>query len=160
MDTDQSDRLRNDNPFRAPESNETSKRTASGGTLRLKIGLLVFAVAILLGPILSFIFIHSIIGSGVIVFSVGLTLIVGGKRNSVASVALLGGSGIAIVLFVFGLININDWSPDEATSPVSMLISAYSMFALPFAWFAYTRVVAMSAVETQNEHRDRQELVF
>lgn len=140
MEINQTNSADDKNPFRPPSNTDVIQSARLGEVQKLRYTLIIFALSILAGVAMSFMFIVTISASGAVISTVGIILIVLSKRNGLWKLALLGGSGPGITLAVFGLIFTNEWSPTDAETPVSLTALAYAAITLPLIIIAFQRV--------------------
>ena len=76
---------------------------------------------------LEFYQIEIIIGSGVVYSIIGGVVAVFAQRRKRIWLAAAGWSAPAISLFIFALINLNEWGPAEATEPVQVMSIVYGL---------------------------------
>ena len=125
-----------DNPFRAPVTAfEPTAESRRGGQWVLRT-ILVQLTVLLIGVPMAWYWIESIIFSGVIFTISGVFVAVQSRRHSNRPGQLFGLSAPLLSLAVFGLINVNEWSPGEAYYPVNQILLMYALLALPVATVA------------------------
>ena len=107
----------------------------SAGHFWLKscVGLQMLIVVVGVG--LSARQIETILGSGPVLFLVGFITAFLSYRRRFPLGIILGTSGPLFALFIFALINILDWGPDDAKQPVPLIAVVYFIFS-GFAAFA------------------------
>lgn len=75
--------------------------------------------------------IESIVGTGPAFSALGLVVAERGRRHRLRGMFWTGLSTLILSLFVFGLINVAEWSPDQARIPVAILLMIYQMVVIP-----------------------------
>jgi hypothetical protein len=84
--------------------------------------------------------IETIVGTGPVFSGVGGVVAECGRRCRMRGMFWLGISTLILSLFVFGLINVAEWSPGEAQRPVSVLLLIYECVAIPAGLMALWRL--------------------
>jgi hypothetical protein len=74
---------------------------------------------------------ESVIGTGPVLFTLGLLTLLGGLFTRDRPVAGVGACHCGICLLFFGLVNLLEWSPDEARNPFLVMGTVYT-FAVAF----------------------------
>ena len=95
------------------------------------------AVTTLLGTLLIYVEVETVIGSGPALAGLGLVLLTLGLMRRSPGACLLGALHIAVCLLFFGLVFFNSWGPRQAEVPFRILSPAYCAFIL-FLTTAFT----------------------
>lgn len=82
--------------------------------------------------------IETIMGSGPALAIAGLLVAIVARKHHDGSLKLLGLSGPAFAFFIFALIDVMEWGPDKAATPVLLLSVCYSV--LLFSLLAMLRI--------------------
>lgn len=90
-----------------------------------KLWICAQMLVVVVGLGLSYVEIHSIVGTGPVLAVVGIVVTVLAYRMRSRWGMTLGVSGPVFSLFIFLLINILEWGPDAAEIPVPILGTAY-----------------------------------
>ncbi len=129
------------NPYAPPKSESKPSgldRPPPGGA-RLR-RLLVVQVVVIVGSLAVEWYEHeSIVGSGPIFALVGLGIAVLAFRQRDPLGALFGLSAVAFAGLIVFLINYNRWGPPQGDRPITILAWSYSIVALPFACYLFSR---------------------
>ena len=126
------------NPYQAPISlpaPEQHDASPSAGHVWLNSCVFLQMLVVVVGLALAHWDIHSIIGSGLVLFLVGLLNAILSYRRRLSLGMIFGASGPLFSLLIFGLINLLHWSPDDALQPVRAMAAVYLVcggFAAPF----------------------------
>jgi hypothetical protein len=86
--------------------------------------------------------IESIVGTGPAFSLLGLLVAESGRRCRARGVFWLGMSTLALSLVVLGLINLAEWGPAQARTPVSVILLVYEGLAVPLGLMAMWRLFA------------------
>jgi hypothetical protein len=106
------------------------------------VALATAALDVLVGVLLiALINAETVLATAPILFACGFTLIITGRRLRLLLVSLLGLSHCAVCLLFSMLVNVRNWSPNEATMPFTIMGGAYLVgVALPVSAVAFLRV--------------------
>ena len=123
------------NPYQAPDAHQPvadvpMDRRQSLGWLRLWSGLLLLTLTIGT-PLAVFYSIESIVATGPFALVFGLIVVSRGIKCRRIVTTLTGVITAIFVLFVFALINLNEWSPREAEEPVGAMIVVFDVLVVP-----------------------------
>lgn len=128
-----------DNPYITPRSSFDPIEDRAAKTLRaLRLCTGLQCTTIVLGVAAAFYDIESIVGTGPVLFFIGIPVAVLSRRLSLTMGLAFGVSGPAISLLCLMLINVLGWSPGDAQQPVSAIAAAYTTFALPLGLYVWT----------------------
>ncbi len=126
------------NPYQAPISlpaPEQHDASPSAGHVLLKRCVFLQMLVVVVGLALAHWDIHSIIGSGLVLFLVGLITAILSHRRRLPWGVMFGVSGPLLSLLIFGLINLLHWRPGDTQQPVRGMAAVYLVccgFAAPF----------------------------
>lgn len=87
-------------------------------------------IAVIIATVCCFVQIRSIVISGVALSVTGLLLVWSARRCGNAPGVLLGLSGPVISIGSLIVINLWDWNPNEAESPMRIVAVLYSLFTV------------------------------
>lgn len=130
--------MNSENPYRAPQFAEPVVAPVTQGLspFWLRILIAVQATVIVAGLLASFVYIESIIPTGILLSAAGIaTLICGWKRRDVAAL-LFGGSGPAISVVCLAIILLMSWGPNDASRPIPMIGTGYAVVAISLGLYA------------------------
>ena len=117
------------------------------------------ALGIAIGVVVAAMEIESIIVSGPVLSLLGLAIALNWRRSRSLATLAYGLSPSLLSLLVFALINIMEWGPREATTPVMMLLLAYEILFVPLGLAALYGTLADLEQEplakTNNEMKAR-----
>ncbi len=115
------------NPYMAPETGLASERDSLFQTkyFWLRFGIGLQALVLMTGIGASFVKIESILFSGPALAVAGIVLVVLAWRKRNIWAMVLGISGPVFSIFLLVLINVLEWSPDDAKVPVPKIGLAY-----------------------------------
>ncbi|MCA9058341.1 MAG: hypothetical protein KDA85_07575 [Planctomycetaceae bacterium] len=123
------------NPYRVPDVSERSRQRVTGSPgrtlLPFRIACVLQVATVLIGTIVAWFEIESIIVTGPLLTVLGITVLTMAIRIQSMLGALVGGSGPTISLLVFLVILVFDLGPREAQIPVSVIASLYAMTCVP-----------------------------
>ena len=120
------------NPYRPPQAGPAKLlRTMHKKHLWVRyVGGLQMIVMLLAIPIVL-LTVESIVITGPLFALVGLALIIVAVREKNIGGLVVGCSAVGFSGLILGLINVLDWSPAEATKPVTVMVFVYSAVVLP-----------------------------
>jgi hypothetical protein len=93
--------------------------------------------------------IESIVGTGPAFSVLGLIVAECGRRCRLRGMFWVGSSTLVLSLIVFGLIYLANWSPDEASIPVSVMLLAYEAVTVPAGLMMLWRLFVPAPSDTR-----------
>lgn len=120
--------------------------------MRLSSGALW--LTILAAALLSHFYdVESILVTGPTGLILGLWVASRGLKCRVPLITWFGFGTVAFVVFVFALINLNNWGPPDAQEPVSLLIGCFAALSVPFGVYGtFARNVAVPLNENSEQN--------
>ena len=125
------------NPYLPPTAAGSPVDTAAArskplGWLRFWSFLLL--LTLMIGtPLAMYYSIESIVATGPFVLIFGLIVAAVGAKCRQIATTLVGVLSVLFVILVFGLINLNGWSPRDAEEPVPAMIALFDLIVFPLA---------------------------